>query len=190
MVIARTAAAIVGGLAIGALSMAPAQAAVINTYFNAPLSTAPVTFALGGVGSISFTAATTGYGPGAAVATGGNAQVTTVLGQVADYGSSTVFDGTASFASFTSPATIQYSAADDFIGLSYTAADGVHLGYAEVFGSNLIGIAYQSVANTNITGANITGASPVPEPASIALMLVGIAGIGFVRRRSGSTAHA
>ena len=194
MRIARTTAAIVGGLAIGALSMAPARAAVINTYFNAPLSTVPVSFALGGgAGSISFTAAMADVGPGAAVATTGTVQVTTIFGQVADYGSSTGFDGTASFASFATPATIQNSAADDFIGLSYTAADGVHLGYAEVFGSTLIGVAYESLANTSITGNSITASSAVPEPASIALMLVGIAGIaglGFLRRRPGSTAYA
>lgn len=185
MGIARTTAAIVGGLAIGALSMAPARAGVINTFFNQALTSVPLTFALGGVGTISFTAAMADDGPGAAVATSGAVQVTTIFGQVADYGSGTVFDGTASFASFASPATIEFSAADDFIGLSYTAADGVHLGYAEVYGSNLIGVSYQSVANTSITGSSL-----VPEPASIALLLVGVAGIGFVRRRSGSTASA
>ena len=190
MGIARTAAAIAGGFAIGALSMASAQAAVINTVFNAPLTTVPVSFALGsGAGTISFTAVTTDVGPGAAVATNGTVQATTIFGQVADYGSATVFDGTASFASFSSPATIQYSAADDFIGLSYTAADGVHLGYAEVFGSNLIGIAYESAANTSITGVSLLSTS-VPEPASLAVLASGMAVIGLARRaKRSATRH-
>lgn len=184
MVAARTAAAIVGGLAIGALSMASAQAAVVNTVYNRALTSTPVTFSIGGA-SFAFTGATTDYGPGAAVATGGNGQVTTIFGQVADYGSGTVFDGTASFASFSSPSIIPFSAADDYIGIAYTAADGLHLGYAEVFGSSLIGIAYQTQANTSITGTSLMGASTnVPEPASVALLITGLAVAGTARHKA------
>ncbi len=186
MGIARNTAAIVGGLAIGALSMAPAHAGVINTFFNAPLTNTPLTFVLGGgVGSVSFTAAMVDDGPGAAVATTNGVQVTSInlFGlQVADYFPGTVFDGTASFSSFSMPAPIEFSAADDFIGLAYTAADGQHLGYAEVFGSNLIGIAYQTTP-----GASITGVSLVPEPASIALLMSGLGVAGLVRRKRRSS---
>ena len=177
--------AIAGGLAIGILAVVPAQAAIISTVTNAALSATPLTIVLGGgVGSISFTAASTGYGPGAAIATGGNAQVTTIFGSVAEYESGTVFDGTATYGVSPSPTVLTYSAADDFVGFSYIGSDGTHLGYAEVFGPTLIGYGVSNVANSNVT------ANPVPEPTTIALLLGGVAGLGLTRRRSNGAATA
>ena len=177
--------AIAGGLAIGVLAAVPAQAAIISTFTNTALSATPLAVQLGGgVGSILFTAATTGYGPGVAIATSGNAQVTTIFGSVAEYGGGTVFDGTATYAAVPSPTVLTYSAADDFVGFSYIGSDGTHLGYAEVFGPTLIGYGVSNVANSNVT------ASPVPEPTTIALLLGGVAGLGLTRRRTNGAATA
>lgn len=190
----KAAAFILGGLAIAAVSLKPADAAVISTVTNAGLSSTPFVASFnGGVATLSFTSATTLDLPGAAVSTGGSAQVTTIFGGIADFQAGTTFnsppDPTVSYAAFTVPTVVQYSAADDFIGFSYIGSDGIHYGYAELFGPTLTGYAYESTPNTAIT-ATALNASPVPEPASIALLLSGIGAVGLVRRRKQGAAHA
>lgn len=181
--------ALLGALALGGLAAVPAQAAVISVASNAALGTTPVVATVGGgVGSLSFTAATTDFGPGAAVATGGTAQVASIFGGIADYQVGTVFDGSAQFAAYPTATTIQYSAADDFIGFAYTGTDGLHYGYAEVFGSTLVGYAYESTAGATITATAFPSAA-VPEPASIALLVGSLAAVGVVRRRKETAPH-
>lgn len=175
----KSLAVIAGGISLGAMSLNTAHAAVISTYVNAGLGSSPLTISVGGgAGTLSFTAAVTGYGPGAAVATGGTVMIAGTGFGLGDYENGTVFDGTASFAAYPSAATIPFSAVDDFIGFSYLGTDGTHLGFAEVDGSSLVGYAYESLANTSITATNV-----VPEPASIAIVLGGLAGLGLTRRR-------
>ena len=181
----RAALTIVGGLAIGALSLVPAQAAITSTYTNLALTSTPFVASFGsGAGSVSFTAATTDYGPGTAVATGGNALLAGTGFGLGDYEGGTVFDGTASYVAYPTATPLQYSAADDFVGFSYIGSDGTHFGYAEVFGPTLIGYAINTVAGGTIT------ANPVPEPATILLVLSGIAAFGVTRRRTPRIAHA
>ncbi|WP_026046987.1 PEPxxWA-CTERM sorting domain-containing protein [Sphingomonas sp. PAMC 26621] len=174
-------------LVLGTMAAGSASAAVIVVAPNAPLTGSGYTITLGnGIAGFTFTMADTGYGPGAAVSTSGNGEVSTFLGGVADFeaGSSIDQNGLYSFAAYpvTMPGVIPYSAADDFIGLAYSQADGVHYGYAEVNGSQLISYGYQTLANTSIR----TGMAPVaavPEVGTWAMMILGMGAIGFAMRR-------
>ena len=84
-----------------------------------------------------------------------------------------------------------------YLGFSFTAADGLHYGFAQltvVPQANgalsrsfvLSGIGYESTPNTPIT----TFAAPVPEPSSIALAALGGAGILAYRRRKAAAKAA
>jgi hypothetical protein len=55
-----------------------------------------------------------------------------------------------------------------------------HYGFAELNGTSLVGWAYESSANTPITVFDLN--APVPEPGSFALLALGVAGLGAVRK--------
>lgn len=180
----------IGAVALGLAAAASAggvsgaEAAVISAAPNASLSAAPVSISFGGgAAAYAFTAASTGFGPGAAVATSGTAQVSN-LGGLADFGAGASIDQMGelyTFAAFPAATTIPFSAADDFVGLAFTLGDGLHFGYAEVNGPTLVSYGYESTPGASIlTGAT---AAAVPEPASMALLAAGLAGLALAGRR-------
>lgn len=174
-------------LALAALGASPgAHAAVMSATPGAALSATPVAITLGGAATYDFTAAGTGNGPGAAVATGGTARVASLAGGVTDFSAGAAIDQAGEiygFSSFPTAGTIPNSAADDYIGLAFTLGDGVHYGYAEVAGARLVSYGYESAPGTGITagatggGGGAIGGGPnaVPEPSSMALLAVSVA---------------
>ncbi|MBV9749786.1 MAG: PEP-CTERM sorting domain-containing protein [Acetobacteraceae bacterium] len=177
--------AITLGIAVAG-GMAGAHAAVISAMPDAALSSmaVPITFG-SGAATYDFTAASTPYGPGATVETSGTALVSSLGGMVTDFAAGSTIDQTGelySFSAFPTASVIPFSAADDYIGLAFTLGDGVHYGYAEVDGPTLVSYGNESMPGTSIlTGA--TGPSPVPEPATAALLGVGLAGAALARQR-------
>ncbi len=165
-------------VAAGAVSVPAANAAVVAAYVNGPtLTTAPFTISLpNSTARFTFSAAASPFGPGAAVATTGTGQVSTIFGGIADFFADSTIDGNLSFAAYPTATLIPFSAADDYVGFSFTQTDGTHYGYAEVFGPSVVKFGYQTSPNTAI----LTG---VPEPAGFAVLLSGLATLAVSRRR-------
>jgi hypothetical protein len=173
--------------AVSLIGGGAAQAGAIVVTQLVPLTSVPFPVVLGnGAASYNFTAATaaeTGNGPGAALATSGTALATSIFGSITDFGAGATIDGNGlySFSAFPSRTVIPNSPADDFIGLAFTLPDGLHYGYAEVFGPSLVRFVYESAPQVGI----ITGAAPaaVPEPSTFALLGAGLVGVAVIRRR-------
>jgi hypothetical protein len=176
---ARFGLAALPALGLAALGAFPsAHATVMDTTLNAPLSATPTAIIFSDTATYDFTAASTGNGPGAAVATSGTAQVSSLAGTVTDFFVGSSIDQTGELYGFSnSPtaSTIPNSAADDYVGLAFTLSDGIHFGYAEVTGATLVSYGYESAPNTSIQ-AGATGGSPnvVPEPGSVELLIVSL----------------
>jgi hypothetical protein len=170
-------------LAGGLLAAAPGKAAVVSVVLDQTLSSTPVDISFGsGAAVYAFTEMDTGgNGPGAAVATSGTALVTNFLG-LTDFEAGSSIDSTNelyTFTAFPTATLIPNSAADDFIGLEYTLSNGVHYGYAEVDGAELVSYGVQTTPGTSI----LTGAVAVPEPPSLAILAVAVTGLVLVSRR-------
>ncbi len=174
-----------GALALGLALAGGADAAVISFMPNMALTSTPFAVSFGnGVAGYAFTSAATGNGPGAAVATSGTATVSSFFGAITDFGVGATINQTSQlygFSAFPTAAVIPFSAANDYIGLAFTLTDGLHYGYAQVAGPRLVSYAFESTPGATI----LTGAvAAVPEPASLALFLVGVAGVAANRRRT------
>jgi hypothetical protein len=170
-------------LAGSLLAGAPVQAAVVSFTLDAALSSAPIEISFGGGAAVyAFTEMDTGgNGPGAAVSTSGTAMVTNFFG-LTDFEAGAPIDATGelyTFSAFPTPTLIPNSAADDFIGLAYTISNGVHYGYAEVDGAELVSYGFETTPGTSI----LTGAVGVPEPSGFAVLAVGVIGVARFSRR-------
>lgn len=172
-----------GLMLAAAAGVGTAQAAVLSfdpgSDFSA--SSASINF---GPGAALYTFAATQApalgAPTASVATGGTAMVSNLFGGVADFFAGSTIDQNGQlydFSAFPTAAPIPNSAADDFIGLAFTLADGLHYGYAEIDGTTLVSYGFEQTP-----GASIQTAA-VPEPMSIALLGVGLVGILATRTR-------
>jgi hypothetical protein len=166
-------------LAAGSVS---AKAMVISSMPDVSFASLPATITFG-TSSLVFTSipGTFPGNPPDEVSTTGSAMVTTAYGGVTDFSAGATIDKGPmelyTFAAYTTPAVIPTSAVDDFIGLAFTLGDGIHYGYAEVDGTDLVSYGYESVPGTTI----LTGA--IPEPATIGVLLSGIALLTGARRR-------
>ncbi len=177
-----------GALVLSIAVAGGAEAAVVQSTASRALTATPFTVSFSGTAAgYGFTAVSTGNGPGAAVQTSGTAQVSSFFNNVADFSAGASIDQTGelySFSAFPAAATIPNSPADDYIGLAFRLADGLHYGYAEVAGAALVAYGYESTPGASIlTGA---AAAAVPEPASATVFLAGAFGVAAIRRRTQS----
>ena len=107
--------AVAAALALVMIAAGPtgARADVVSVFSNAALSTTPFVVSFGGgAATYAFTSASPGGAPGAAVATGGNATVSSFFGGVADFGEGSTIDQNGQiygFSAFANPAVIPNS---------------------------------------------------------------------------------
>ena len=176
-------ASLAGSLATGlwALSMAGANAGNVVFFPNADISTVPYVISLdGGAATFTFTdindAADTFID---AVSTGGNAQVDSFVGFPAPFQQDALVSDADSFSSFLTPTGILYSNGLVSVGLEFQLSDGVHFGYATVFGPEVVQYGYNATP-----GAPIGTGATVPEPATWVMLMIGLGALGACSRVS------
>ncbi len=88
------------------------------------------------------------------------------------------------FLSYATAAAVPYSISEGLVGFRFDLGHGYQYGYADIAGSTLYGVRYQTTPGTSVAfGA-------VPEPATWAMMLggFGLVGAGVRARRGVATA--
>ena len=184
-------------LALAAPLAAPSSAAVIGVT-NVSLGSTPTTFKLGSNGfAFSYdAAAAAAFNPDTySVRTYGTAQTSAFGGFLGIPLTPSLFDTSGilidnnlfpSFAAFPTQSLIPYSLVQGDLALRYMVGTDSYFGYARLNGDSTINFAFENTANTAITaGAAITGplSGGVPEPATWAMMLVGLGAAGYAMRR-------
>jgi hypothetical protein len=111
------------------------------------------------------------------VSTGGNGLVDSFLSQPIPFQLGVLVGGGDTFAAFPSPAPILFSVAEDNIGLEFRLSDGVHFGYVTTLGPEVLQYGY----NATPGGSIVTGSS-VPEPATWAMLIVGLGALAMMAR--------
>jgi hypothetical protein len=172
---------VASSLAIGlwAISMAGADAANVVFSPNADISTTPYVISLdGGAATFTFTdindTADTFID---AVATSGNAWVDSFVGFPAPFQQDALVSDADSFSAFPIPTGILFSNTLVSIGFEFQAADGMHFGYATLFGPEVVQYGYNGVA-----GAPIGTGAAAPEPATWVMLILGLGGLGTLAR--------
>ncbi len=150
----------------------------------------PYTYDFGGGNSITFTTVDKSffaYDP-AGVSTGGTVQIASLgppfyaTPQPTSYftnrgGSFGPGANTAQFVSYATPTAVPYSISEGLVGLRFDLGRGYQYGYADIAGSTLYGLRFESDPGVALPfGA-------VPEAASWVLMVAGFGLVGLARRR-------
>ena len=182
------------------IGAAPAQSAIVGVTPNADFSSLPYTVSLfGGASTYIFSALAFNpydnlYRQDALATTGGaTAYGGGFVGNGTDYttysaGSATPennFGG--DFIPAPTPRAIDYSVADTYVALAINDDAQTYYGYAELDGTSLIRLAYNSTPGGSITTGQAISA--VPEPMTWAMMIGGFGAIGGIIRRARSEAE-
>ena len=177
-------------LALALVAAVPASAAVVTSSLGVDFSAAPLTFDFGGGSSVTFTLvdpAFFAFDP-AGVSTSGSTQVLSLgapfynpprpTSFFANRGGSIGPATLGQYASYATPAAVPFSIVESIVGLRFDLGQGYQYGYADIAGSTLYGIRYETTPGVAVAIA------PVPEPATWALMIAGfgLVGVGMRRR--------
>jgi PEP-CTERM motif len=171
-------------VALLAFSAGAANAANVVFYPGTDFSSNPATISFGGgAASYTFSYINDGY-TADAVSTAGTGLInsSTFPGPGPqpipfELGTFIGDNGYDTFTAFPSPAGIDYSIAEDSIGIAFQLADGIHYGYVTTLGPEILQYGYNDTV-----GASIATGAGVPEPTTWALLLAGFGLVGVSSR--------
>lgn len=175
--------------AVAALSVATPAAAAVNVLAtNVDFAAAPFTFGVTPNDTFTFTFAPQGqFDPSPVlVQTQGTAQVTSFFGSPSvfftnppvTFGPNT-FPG---FGSVPTPTRASFTLTDSDLGLRYSVGSDFFYGYARFAGSQIESIAFETSPNTPILAGAMGNVAAVPEPATWAMMIIGMCAVGGAMR--------
>ena len=168
-------------LAVGlwAISMGGANAGNVVFTPNADFSSTPYVISLdGGAATFAFTNINDlADGFTDAVSTSGNAWVDSFVGFPAPFQQDILISDADSFSAFPAPTGILYSEGLVSIGFEFQLSDGMHFGYATLFGPELVQYGYNSTP-----GAGIGTGAAAPEPATWVMLMMGLGVLGTLTR--------